>query len=173
MKLSEYQTAAASTAMPEAFSHDYLIPMIVGEVGELFGQKAKAHWHGWSADQLQVELVSEYGDVCWGTAILLQMHGVTDLMYKHPTSSIPVSVWGNPLDPWHLLLQRVQHVHLWSTEEQTHSYIRGEAQQLWLALETFCQAITGVPFETVLLANLTKLASRAERGVLVGKGDHR
>lgn len=169
MKLSEYQAAAAATADPKAFSLDYLIPGIVGEVGELHGQKAKSHWHGWDADKLQKELVSEYGDICWMTAILLSTHGVT---------AVPQVTWKQhkvvtEKEAWHILLQKATFLSLWTQEERTMSYLQGEAQQLWLALEDHCETITGMCFDHVLGKNLTKLADRARRGTLVGSGDHR
>jgi NTP pyrophosphatase (non-canonical NTP hydrolase) len=106
MKLSEYQSAALSTAMEKAFSLDYLVPMIIGELGELSGQKAKAHWHGWPAEKLEVELVSEYGDVCWGTAILLHMAEVSDLTSgRFPTATFSA---GSALQT---LLQRAAYMH--------------------------------------------------------------
>lgn len=174
MELKEYQAAAAATASIKAYDDAYLIPMIVGEIGELFGQKAKAHWHGWDADKLKLELMSEYGDVAWGTAILLSTRGVSQLTYKRDDMfEFALTRWGNKLDAWHILLQRSQYLHQWYTEKETHSYIRGEAQQLWLTLHQFCQAITGASFDEVLQMNLAKLASRAERGTLIGSGDHR
>jgi NTP pyrophosphatase (non-canonical NTP hydrolase) len=174
MKLSEYQNAALTTAQPRAFSLDYLVPMIVGETGELFGQKAKARWHGWSADKLQVELVSEYGDICWGTALLLHTKNVDNVMYDaESVANTGRTRWGNPRDAWQILLMRANYLHMWYSEDETHSYIRGEAQQMWLALEHHCETVTGMPFEVVLKANLTKLAGRVARGTLVGSGDHR
>lgn len=174
MELKEYQAAAASTAMAKAYHDAYLIPMIVGEIGELFGQKAKAHWHGWEADKLKLELMSEYGDVAWGTAILLSTRGVHHLEYKKDEMfEHALTRWGNKLDAWQILLQRSQHLHQWYTERETEQYIRGEATQLWLTLHQFCQAITGATFDEVLRMNLDKLASRAARGTLIGAGDHR
>jgi len=57
MNLHEYTVQAEATAQPAAHDRAYLIPMIVGEVGELFGQRAKAVWHGWAPERLQAELV--------------------------------------------------------------------------------------------------------------------
>lgn len=171
MKLADYQSKALRTAQPRAFDNDYLIPMIVGEVGELLGQRAKAHWHGWSPARLREELVSEYGDVAWGTAVLLHVEGSSDIKVK--PREIPLTVFGHRPDPWYALVVRASYLYQFYTQEETHCYIRGEAQQLWLKLEHHCEAITGVPFDEVLNANLHKLASRAARGVLVGSGDHR
>lgn len=170
--LANYQARAAATAQPAAYDHAYLIPMIVGEVGELFGQRAKAVWHGWDADRLQLELVSEYGDVCWGTAILLQMEGAHNL--QGSKLRLPgLTVWGNMPDPWEQLQARAGWLYRFHTQPETHQFIVGEAKQLWMLLERNCRAVTGLPFDQVLEANLAKLASRAERGTLVGQGDHR
>lgn len=168
MKLSEYQTAAAATADPKAYSLSYLIPMIVGETGELFGQKAKSFWHGWSADKLQQELVSEFGDICWGIAILLKSGNV---------SNVPSYVFPDSNDGWHWLLSCSHDIHLFYTRPGYQSnrmdWILQEAAMMWATLEHHCEEITGVAFDTVLIKNLQKLADRAARGVLKGQGDHR
>lgn len=171
MELAEYQVAAARTAEPAAYDREYLIPMIVGETGELFGQRAKAVWHGWSPERLQAELALEYGDIAWGVAILLDLEGVRDVRgYDvRPTRT----VWGGQLDPWHVLVQMASAVHLFSTQVDTSRFVSSEAARLWLALEQHCQAITGRSWEVVQQGNLAKLASRAARGVLQGAGDHR
>lgn len=174
MELIQYQAAAAATADRKAYDDAYLIPMIVGEIGELFGQVAKAHWHGWDADKLKHEKMSEYGDICWGTAILLSTRGVSHLTYTADNMfEFALTRWGNKRDAWQVLLTRSAHLHQWYSEKETHQYIKGEAEQLWLTLHQFCQAITGASFDEVLQMNLDKLASRAARGTLIGSGDHR
>lgn len=171
MELAEYQVAAARTAQPAAYDRAYLVPMIVGETGELFGQRAKAVWQGWDDARLNAELVREYGDIAWGTAILLDLEGVRDL--RDYSLNHPRTVWGGQLDPWHVVLQKASAVHLFSTQADTSRFVASEAAQLWMALHLHCQTITGSPWETVLQVNLDKLASRAARGVLQGAGDHR
>lgn len=171
MDLHEYQVLAARTAQPAAYDRAYLIPMIVGETGELFGQRAKSVWHGWPEDRLQAELVAEYGDIAWGTAILLDLEGVRDLSGYLPRPGR--TIWGEQLDPWHVLLQKASAVHLFSTQADTNRFVSSEAAQLWLCLQTYCEQVTGSDWTTVLQANLDKLASRAARGVLQGAGDHR
>lgn len=169
--LAEYQVQAASTAMPEAYDLAYLVPMIVGETGELFGQRAKSVWHGWDADRLQKELVSEFGDICWGTAILLHIQGIDQI---DGNILLPGrSLWGMELDPWQTLLQKASNLNLFYVAGDSKSFLAGGAQQMWRALEKTCGPITGVPLEDVLQANLRKLADRAARGTLVGSGDHR
>lgn len=171
MNLSDYQQAAAATAQPAAYSHDYLVPMIVGETGELFGQRAKAQWHGWTPEKLQQALVLELGDIAWGTAILLKTLGVESV---HSIALRPShTLHGVELDPWQKLLNLASSVHLFHASEETKRFVPTEAARLWRTMELYSLAITGSDFDTVLLANLNKLASRAARGVLQGAGDYR
>lgn len=173
MKLAEYQDLAVSTAQPEAFSLNYLVPMIVGETGELFGQRAKAHWHGWPAEQLELALVLEYGDIAWGTAILLKTYGITDVPKAEAPFMYVTNLWGKPNAPAHTLLRKAVNLNLWFTDEDTHHFIPSEAVQLWETLESLSLDITGNSFDHVLRANADKLKSRAERNVLRGAGDYR
>jgi NTP pyrophosphatase (non-canonical NTP hydrolase) len=170
--LNTYQQVAIATADPQAFDLEYLIPMIVGETGELFGQVAKAHWHGWEPSVLQDELVSEYGDIAWGTGVLLHVEGVTrvDPYSQH---SFP-NTWGLPLTGMGELLHKAHNLHTFYGEapDLTH-HIKAEASRLWLALEARSVEVTGMEFDRVLERNIDKLASRARRGVLKGQGDHR
>jgi hypothetical protein len=170
MTLAQYQTDALATAQPEAFSLEYLIPMIVGETGELFGHRAKGFWHGWDADVLQTELVAEYGDIAWGTAVLLYTQEVHEISATLQASS---HRWaGFKVDPWQQLLDNASSLHLMYSETQLQ-WLPTTAQQMWQTLERNSEAITGAPFAEVLANNIDKLASRAARGVLQGKGDHR
>lgn len=171
MKLADYQREAARTAQPAAYDRDYLVPMIVGELGELFGQRAKSVWHGWSPARLKAELTLEYGDIAWGTAILLDLEGWADVDGVVPQPSR--SVWGTHLDPWHQLLNKATGLHLFYTSPDNTRFLPQEARVLWVLLERHCEAITGSTWDEVLQANLAKLASRAARGVLQGAGDHR
>lgn len=175
LNLDRYQQRAAATAEPRAYDLEYLVPGIVGEVGELFGQRAKAHWHGWSSAQLRNELVNEYGDICWMTALLLKTRGITDLDPAYPAAG--GVRWGR-MDPNHALLSASQNVHLqWLMEQEgiadSEKWMDESVSRLWRVLRAHCVDITGVPFQQVLNVNLAKLASRAARGVLRGSGDHR
>lgn len=167
-QLDAYLTQALTTADTKAFQHPYLIPGIVGEVGELFGQNAKAVWHGWDDAKLQKELISEYGDIAWMTAVLIHVEaekhagGIGDLVFSTRMSE----------NPQHLLLMRASALHLYYVMNMD-SYIATEAARIWAALEAMCHDITGAPFQVVLDANLAKLADRAARGVLKGAGDNR
>lgn len=174
LTLSSYQERASATADPRAYDLEYLIPAIIGEVGELFGQTAKAHWHVWPAQKLQMELISEYGDICWMTALLLKREGITaqpaERMYHIVSGqSIGHHAYSNP---WTALLSSAMSLH------KSESGLIGEplgnvAHWLWVELEVHCKEVTGVSLEQVLRANLGKLADRAARGVLKGQGDHR
>lgn len=175
LTLAAYQHLALATAEPRAFHLDYLIPGIVGEVGELFGQRAKAYWHGWPMEKLQTELVSEYGDIAWMTALLLHSRGVASLQ---PVVNIPPSLNLGILNPHQSLLSAASSLHTqWLLEEQgiseTDEWLDMAAERLWRVLRDNCEAITGRDFQYVLDANLVKLADRAARGVLRGSGDHR
>lgn len=169
--LSDYQPEALKTASPAALRLDYLIPGIVGEVGELFGQRAKALWHEWPESQLHEELALEYGDIAWMNAVLLSTLHVDEVPHDfyHPHARW----WGGPASPWLALLQHAHLLFQWFSEEQTKSYIQDSACELWVALEREALHITGYNFDTILEMNLSKLSSREERGVLKGVGDHR
>lgn len=172
-----YVEAARETADPEAYHLEYLVPGIVGEIGELFGQRAKAHWHGWPDEQLRTELTSELGDIAWMTAILLDRFGVTEIpreeydkMDRPYANAIPVSS---------LLLARATSLHgahmsSLDLEELAERLIPATATSLWVLIETRSAQITeGADFPEVLDYNLKKLADRAARKVLKGSGDHR
>lgn len=163
--LAEYQRAAISTADPEAFRPDYLLPSLVGEIGELFGQRGKSVWHGWSEEKLRDALVLEYGDVAWMTAVLL--HTMEERTTGDPiTSDCERTAWDSLLSQSNLVY--------WSgTHPQAHGWLRNDTKLMWQTLAGNSQLITGAPFDYVLTANLDKLRSRAERGVLKGSGDYR
>lgn len=175
LTLAGYQQRAETTAEPRAYDLEYLVPGIMGEVGELFGQRAKAHWHSWMPSKLVDQLAKEYGDICWMTALLLKSRGITDLDPVYPAAG--GVRWGR-MDPHHALLSASQNVHLqWLMEMEgisdSEKWMDESVCRLWRVLRAHCEDITGVPFQDVLHANLEKLASRAARGVLRGSGDDR
>lgn len=175
LTLHDYQESASATADPRAYDLEYLIPAIVGEVGELFGQTGKAYWHGWSAEQLQTELISEYGDICWMAAILLKREGIS----VQPTEMMERAVRGKSLghssyaDGWLALLSSSRSLYMAANTERLHNEVGANAHWFWTELAYHCQEVTGVSFGQVQRRNLAKLADRAARGVLKGQGDHR
>ena len=165
MELPKYTKKALKTAQPEAFSLEYLVPGIVGEVGELFGQQAKGYWHGWDEKKLQTELVSEYGDICWMTAILLHTQFVDNVALRTPYST------DGKVGQMQILSQATMLYNDYLGEHQ--EYLASDAAGLWNLLSFFSEPITGHTFSHVLKANLKKLEDRAARNVLRGSGDHR
>lgn len=170
MDLAEYQHKALATAEDRAYHHAYLVPGIVGEVGELFGQQAKAYWHQKSSADLLVQMVKEYGDIAWMTAVLLYTEGVEQMAV--PANFSPG--WGGQApDPMALLHSAAAQVHSAYLNRPHYDWMQEAAQRLWVVLVTQCETITGAPFDFVQTVNLEKLASRAARGVLQGSGDNR
>lgn len=190
-QLNEYIVAAESTAQPAAYDYDYLVPGILGEIGEIYGQLAKYHWHEWPLEKLQDELKAEYGDVCWMTAILiakrLTVHEI-EINYEGMPSDF------NPFPGMSMLTRSVNEMLYKLNEELEAANLleefggaegpatRHEAAQddtdnhllkLWALLAVLAPVVTGHTFDQVLEYNKVKLASRAERGVLRGAGDHR
>lgn len=169
--LASYQSEALKTAAPVALTLPYLIPGIVGEVGELFGHRAKALWHETPVPELMTEQALEYGDICWMTAVLLSVYKISEVPrnFYHPHARW----WGGPENPWLSLLRNASSLFQWFSEEQTTPYIKDTACDLWVSLERESVHITGRHFDEVLAMNISKLRSREERGTLVGNGDHR
>ena len=173
MSLNEYQIAALATAEPRGRELDYLIPMIMGEVGEALGHRAKAYWHRTSDEDLAQELILEYGDVCWGTAVLLHELGITAVeAYPGPDTDPQTRAWAAKVPAWSSVLNRAAGLfNLWEDHQDHH--LEHAAVSLWQALEFRAEGCVGVDLGTVLEANVAKLAGRAERGTLRGNGDHR
>ena len=162
--LAEYQKLALQTAMPEAFLPSYLVPSIVGEVGELFGKRGKAVRDHWEPERLDRELAAEYGDVLWMTAILLHSLDVDEIHLPNNTR--------DHRDPWYDLLDISQWLYEEHMQEVTPS-LHKPACTLWQRLARNCQAITGHSMDEVMAINIEKLLSRQARGVLTGSGDNR
>lgn len=162
--LAEYQKLALQTAMPEAFLPSYLVPSIVGEVGELFGKRGKAVRDHWEPQRLSDELAAEYGDVLWMNVILLHVEEVSEV-------SLPAETRKHR-DPWYDLLDVSQ----WLYEEHTQTVqpqLKRPAVLLWRTLARNCESITGHTLDQVQDMNIEKLLSRQARGVLTGSGDNR
>lgn len=164
MDLAEYQLLAQKTALPTSLSREYLVPMIIGEIGELFGQKAKAVRDTWAPDDLAKMLISEYGDIAWGTAVLQRILGVWgEEGYQFPVHP----------DPYTALLQCSLRLHEADQNDDDTPWLDDAAEQLWYTLKHHCLAITGRDFDTVLSSNVDKLARRAQYDTIMGSGDLR
>ena len=162
--LAEYQVNALRTAMSEAHDHAYLLPSIVGEVGELFGKKGKAVRDHWSKERLENELAAEYGDICWMAAVLLNLHDVHEIPEGYRDRRELEA------EPWLMLLEAATALY---EAPMFGNSVRRNAILLWIELEEHCSAITGHTFDEVLNLNTKKLLDRQSRGVLTGSGDNR
>lgn len=164
MKFKKYQAKALETALPTALDPSYLVPMIVGEIGECFGKVAKAVRDEWSEERLNEELAKECGGVCWGVALLAKHYGLTKM-----------DRWGTD----YRLQTREESLHFLLADVSALERItrgggasgRSQVRHLWLNLEDNCELLTGRSFDEVLKMNLVKLADRKVRNVISGSGD--
>jgi NTP pyrophosphatase (non-canonical NTP hydrolase) len=74
MDFNEYQNQAWSFAMPQAQKSTYLIPGLVGEVGELTSLIAKANRDGQKQDHDEM-FAKELGDILWFVSALAWQRG--------------------------------------------------------------------------------------------------
>ena len=187
--LKDYIPAAKSTAQPAAYDYAYLVPALLGEYGEVYGQLAKAHWHEWPEDKLKMEMVAEYGDMCWMVAILIDKRSCLSErahVMVPPVGFAPhvaMGVVGRRISTFlNALEAETRMTQVAIQEPDDTAYLVVDAQQdetdyqlmqLWNALANYAEQCTGSSFQEVLDYNKEKLASRAARGVLRGAGDHR
>ena len=156
MTLTEFTQGALRTAEQRAFDHQYLLPGLIGEVGELFAEFAKEHWHETDRGDTKVD---ELGDVAWLTAILLHTLNVSEDDITHSTWTMPLP---DDVDGMlELLLSRAAAVYL-----SDEGALRKRAVVLWRFLEDAAPVLTGQPLQAALRANQAKLQSRAEAGEL-------
>ena len=168
--LEEYLPKALSTIQDEAKDLEYLAPGIAGEVGELLGHVAKAHWHHTPEEDLCRELAFEYGDVAWMTAVLLHVTDGADLSAPSAVAR-RVNTWATD-HPLESLFGRAAAI-LRAKNDGDVDRLRQQAQHMWSALSTMAEPATGYTFDEILEMNSAKLADRAARGTLKGNGDHR
>ena len=190
-QLMDYIEAAKATAQPEAYDYSYLIPGLLGEVGEVYGHIAKNQWHGWSEEKFETELVAEYGDICWMTAILMDHRFEMDTYDLEsedaPTEFAPfigmqvigerVTKLVEALD-WEAEAEEVVQDSPYNNDalvrlESLANHTDEMLVKLWAYLVVYAPVVTGHPIQKSLDYNAEKLASRKARGVLRGAGDHR
>lgn len=172
MKLSEFQTASARTAIyPEhgtgsVLARTYCALGLVNETGEVAGKVKKAlRDDGWTDDaplspERAQAVLDECGDVLW---YLAQLHTENGETLPEPTpdqAEPPLSA----LPRMALFLFR-HAVDLLEDEARARYY-------LVTVLDTICRML-GSDLEAVAEANIAKLTSRAQRGTLGGDGDER
>lgn len=172
MKLSEFQTASAATAIYPAHgtrstvARTYCALGLVNEAGEVAGKVKKAlRDDGWTGDaplspERAQAVLDECGDVLWYLAQLHTENGETlpeprPDQVERPLSALPRMA---------LLLSR----HVMDLLE----YETLACYYLVTVLNTICRML-GSDLEAVAEENVAKLASRAARGTLTGDGDTR
>lgn len=156
MDFNEYQKQALTTALPTALNLDYLLPGLVAEVGEVCGVFAKASRDQWNVREFDAALVKELGDVAWFVAVIADRVGAYPPNNGKPRQSAD--------GPMALLVYEAAQV-------LTHDPV-DMVRPVWEAI-LGCAEFFSLPMDSILQANLDKLASRKTRGALSGSGDDR
>lgn len=171
MNFEEYQAAAAATAEAPAYDHQYLIPGIVSEFGELQSHRAKAFWHGRDEQQTAHAVLLEYGDMMWLTAIALQACGInSEAQFPQPARN--PRFYSNQA-PEAIVANAVHRVFMTWLDEDPSNLLTTYWSHLWVALVRFAEPITGEDADTAMRENIAKLATRVKHGTLRGDGDYR
>lgn len=154
MTPNDYQQFALSTycAPDEISMIEYVEDLLIEEVGEVFSLLAKSKRDSHKVDRNQ--LVKELGDVLWCVAVHCKAHG----------DGIG-SGWYIP--PYYSAHRRAVDI--------ACDLIRSPDIVNLLSMVGYCSLRTGyaLTIEEIALANVAKLTSRKERGVLKGSGDNR
>lgn len=160
MELKEYQARALETALPTALNEAYLTPMIVEEIGEVFGKVAKATRDEWETERFEQEMLKEVGDVCWGVAVYAHHIGATLPAHKGVEEEDMETVLS-------AIIYEANNLYAYPWE------VEDALEGIWVTLQAGARALTGHSFDQVLEANLAKLADRQARSVISGSGDDR
>jgi NTP pyrophosphatase (non-canonical NTP hydrolase) len=168
MTLKEYQTKALSTAMfPPERGLEYCTLGLVGEVAE-FAAAVR------SGDSNAV-ILKELGDCAWYMAILCDMWGIhaickcedVDACTMDPAAESITTMFDNA----GALANKVKKV-IRDGTPLNPEFCLAVSDWMWGAMNTFAKE-HGYKLSAVLEANIAKLASRKERGVITGSGDNR
>lgn len=166
--IETYQERAYATAVfPEQFAIPYIALKLCGETGELM-EKQLQKGTTWESIAL------EAGDCCWYIAALCENLGVKfhELQRVRHTGA-PSDIWpvllasqiaetiGKSLREGQTTLSKERGVKVIDLLARMRSRIEDEMTRI------------GYTLEQVLEMNLAKLASRQQRGTLVGEGDAR
>ena len=161
MNLLDYKTSIPQFARyPVANERQYLALGLVSEVGELAGKLAKRLR---SDDVSDEDVISELGDVIWFTFMIRNRYNV-GLMPTVRTFTIRHADHA---------IQR-----MFECAAQVYTEMpRDTVTPITLCMLEDCvdhlARLHQVTLDEVAEANYQKLASRAQRGVLQGNGDHR
>lgn len=139
MNLEAYSRQVIALASPRTLDLEYLLPAIIGDVGNLIGTVADR----WAQRQaFDEEIISAYQDLACDTAVLLHRDRITDV--SDVTSLRYVEDFDAALE---LILARATSVY------RSGADTRGaRAAGLWVCLADHCETITGKSFAEVLNA---------------------
>lgn len=144
MKLSTYQKTLP--ALPEQLINEqYLVPAIVQDWGRVIGTQADALASDMTPAQVLDQVAVHYKHTAQGVALLLRMHGVSELSEDAAASA--KHRWASKIDPWVSVDARVVALHQAYRQEAA---VIPAAEKLWAGLEARCTAITGRTFKEVL-----------------------
>lgn len=143
-----FREAHTIDQLPENLrTEQYLIPMIVKDMGQLIGLEADARHVDWDADTLERETQEAYIQLASETALLLSLYGI-EVISDEAGASVAHRLAAS-VDPLVSLHARVDHLfraYIQKEQEQIHA----DVQRLWAALEFRCEAVTGQTFAQVL-----------------------
>lgn len=176
MKLNEYQQQADTTRVYPGQGSDvgllYAIAGIAAEAGEVAGVLQKAVRQDDDFDPT-TKFVIESGDTLWHVAAYYTERGIVldDIeLNVYAAEAIKTTGYGEGLDRVSLALAAAGGL-------VAGAYLDGEDTEPFVALVLQLIAAlakeVGVTLEELAIANLDKLAQRAEAGTLKGSGDNR
>lgn len=157
-----YQRRAWKLAEGRAVELDYLIPGLVGKVGELFAHRSRAHRDDDPFREVAPRYVLAYGAAAWMTATALRAYGVVALPRWAKDSARQQLQHRRP-DPGADLLADVTAAYTAWSDDVGEELVE-ELTRTWVTLQASCAPITGRAFPDVLDENLRILElARKER----------
>ena len=180
----EYQAYTCDTATPESQTAEYLYDGLISEAGEVIGKYAKRVRADYTEAQFRQEVKAELGDVCWFVAqIALQKKlRLSAIAYKENISDFLVApLLTNNINYMHpryellrhsLMLAEIEFSDVAPTPEDfkfsiSHGLKLVMANVLRIAEEN------QLTLQSIMSANIGKLAERKKNGKIKGDGDKR
>lgn len=151
MDLKTFQAGIKPDATEAAYHLGYLVPGIMGDVGDLFALRANAALR--EQDVSGEAAVEMYGELAWKTAILLDSYGIDEV--EAEITEAMQHQWAGQISGWLSLANRAQLTAAMWLEDRPH-LIPGSAQRLWVSCRMRAEEVTGVDFDTILQTHLDK-----------------
>lgn len=165
MNLKEYQERALLTAM---FPLDQAIPYCtLGLCGEIAEVLEKEHGLDFSREDVQAEI----GDVVWYCAVLAHHCGITLQDELLTCLDYGDSHSGAMAEHAGLIANKAKKK-IRDNRDLDPVFVYNHIQAILYLVNEYAEAY-GLTLSEVLTANIEKLSSRQERGVIVGSGDKR